>query len=65
MAQTASQIERHIAEERVELRREISALQQKAEAAFSWQAQFDKRPFAILGLAFGGGIILSRLFKRR
>ncbi len=61
MGEEPDQIERHIYEKRNELGQNINELQQKVKTAVDWRAQFDQRPLAMVGLAFGGGFLLSML----
>ena len=63
MGETPDQIERHIYEKRNELGENIHELQQKVKTAVDWRAQFDRRPMTMIGLAFGGGLLLSMLFR--
>src|SRR5260370_34951811 len=63
MGETPDQIERHIYEKRNELGENIHELQQKVKTAGDWRAQFDRRPMTMMGLAFGGGLLLSMLFR--
>jgi hypothetical protein len=65
MGETPDQIERHIYEKRNELGENINELQQKVKTAVDWRAQFDQRPMTLLGLAFGGGLLLSMFFGGR
>jgi hypothetical protein len=65
MGETPDQIERHIYEKRSELGENINELQQKVKTAVDWRAQFDQRPMTMLGLAFGGGLLLSMFFGGR
>ena len=62
MGETPDQIERHIYEQRSELGDNIHELQQKVKTAVDWRAQFDQRPWVAMGVAFGGGLLLSLLF---
>lgn len=61
MGETPDQIERHIYEKRSELGENIHELQHKVKNAVDWRAQFDERPWTMIGLAFGGGLLLSVL----
>jgi hypothetical protein len=65
MGETPDQIERHIYEERSELGKNISELQLKVKTAVDWRAQFEQRPMVMMGLAFGGGLLLSMMFSGR
>ena len=61
MGETPDQIERHIYEKRSELGENIHELQHKVKNAVDWRAQFDERPWTMIGLAFGGGLLASIL----
>jgi hypothetical protein len=65
MGEKPDQIERHIYETRNELGENISELQEKVRIAVDWRAQFDQRPMLMIGLAFGGGLLLSALLTGR
>jgi hypothetical protein len=64
MGETPDQIERHIYEKRTELGENINELQQKVKTAVDWRAQFEQRPLVMVGIAFGGGLLLSMLIGR-
>jgi len=64
MGEKPDQIERHIYEKRNELGENINELQQKVKTAVDWRTQFDRRPLAMVGIAFGGGLLLSMLIGR-
>jgi hypothetical protein len=59
MGEKSDQLERHIRDERNELGQHISELRQKVKSAVDWRVQFKERPMTMIGLAFGGGILLS------
>ena len=61
MDETADQIEKNISQARGDLRRNVSELEEKASATFDWRTHYKARPFAVLGVAFAGGLLLSRL----
>jgi hypothetical protein len=61
--ETSDQIERHIQETRNDLDDNFNELGDKVKKAVDWRAQFEERPAAMLGLAFGGGMILSALLS--
>jgi len=65
MGETPDQIERHIYEKRTELGENINELQQKVKTAVDWRAQFDQRPLVMVGVAFGGALLLSMLIGGR
>jgi hypothetical protein len=61
--ETSDQIERHIQETRNDLGDNFNELGDKVKKAVDWRAQLEERPGTMLGLAFGGGIILSALLS--
>ena len=61
MGEKPDQIERHIYEKRNELGENINELQDKVKTAVDWRAQFDQRPWVLMGLALGGGMLLGAL----
>jgi hypothetical protein len=68
MGETSYQIERHINEKRDDLGDNFDELEEKVRAAFDWRAQVQTRPAMMIGIAFGGGVLLSALlpaFSRR
>lgn len=58
-------IKRDIDIERSNLGRNIQQLEDKMRSSVDWRVQFQKKPAAMLGLAFGGGFLFSTLFGRR
>jgi hypothetical protein len=65
MGEKTNQIEQHIREQRNELGQNISELQQKVRDTVDWRAQFEQRPMTMIGLAVGGGLLLSALVGSR
>jgi hypothetical protein len=65
MGEKTDEIEQHIREQRRELGRNIGELQQKVKDTVDWKAQFEQHPMAMLGIALGGGFLLSGLFGSR
>lgn len=61
MGEKPDQIERHLYEERNELAENINKLQQKVKSAVDWRVQVEERPWTMVGIAFGGGLLLSML----
>lgn len=59
MDETTGQIEREMSRERRRLGQNLRELQTKVEETTDWRVQFRKRPMAILGAAFGGGLLLA------
>lgn len=65
MGDKVDQIERHIERQRDELRGNMIELRHRATEAVNWRAQVDARPMTMLGIAFGGGVLLSILLGGR
>jgi hypothetical protein len=61
MGQTASQIENHIEDQREDLSSNLRELENKVKSVTDWRHQFESRPLAFIGLAFGGGILLAKV----
>jgi hypothetical protein len=65
MGETPDQIERHIYEKRHELGENIHELQHKVKRAVDWREQTYERPWTMVGLAFGVGLLSSWLIAKR
>ncbi len=65
MGEKTAEIERHIREQRRELGQNISELQQKVKDTVNWRTQFEQHPVAMLGIALGGGLLLSAILGSR
>lgn len=65
MGEKTDEIERHIREQRFELGQNIHDLQKKVKDTVNWRAQFEQRPMAMMGIALGGGLLLSGLLGSR
>lgn len=61
MGQTTHQIETHIENTREDLGSNLHELENKVRAAVDWKQQFRQRPMTMLGVAFGGGILLATM----
>jgi hypothetical protein len=61
MGEKADRIEQHIQQQRDEFGENVMELKQKVRRSFDWRAQVDERPLTMVGLAFGGGVLLSAL----
>lgn len=61
MGESTSQIERDIAAERNELGRNLQLLENKARSLTDWRTYFRNHPFAMMGVALGGGVLLGVL----
>ena len=65
MGENPKQIENHIRRTRNELSDNLSELQEKVKNAIDWRAQFSERPMTMIGIAFGGGVLMSSLLGGR
>lgn len=65
MGETSGQIKQHICEQRSELGENVTELEHKVKSTLDWRTQVNARPFAMVGLALGGGLVLSLVTGRR
>jgi hypothetical protein len=65
MDQTTDQIEAHIEDTRKDLGANLQELEVKVKSAADWRHQFRRNPMAMLGAAFGGGVLLALLAGKR
>jgi hypothetical protein len=65
MGERSDQIEQHIQGQRNELGEHIGELQERVKRAIDWRAQFQERPMTMIGVAFGGGALLSALLRNK
>ena len=65
MGQTTNQIEAHIESTRDALGANLKELEQKVHTATDWKHHFQKNPMTMLGVAFGGGILLASMLAGR
>jgi hypothetical protein len=61
MGETADQIKQQIDEQREQLGSNLQQLESKVKDTVDWRTQFEQRPMAGIGLAFGAGFLLSVL----
>ncbi|MGH9630902.1 MAG: hypothetical protein ACRD7E_21535 [Bryobacteraceae bacterium] len=59
MDQRSDQIVEHIEQERSRLGHNLEELEGRVKTATDWRTHFNRHPFVFLGLAMGGGILLS------
>ena len=62
MGERSDQITRQIERTRGELGANLNELEHKAKEIIDWRKQVEKKPLTMIGVAFGGGLLLSRLF---
>lgn len=60
---TKGQIRRNIASQREELGRTVARLESKARRNADWRVQFQRNPLPMMGAAFVGGLLLSKLLS--
>lgn len=65
MAQTAHEIEHHIEQTRDTLGSNLQELEHKVKAATDWKQHFEKNPMTMIGIAFGGGVLLASMLGGR
>lgn len=61
MISHADELEREIADEQEALGENLAELEHQAKELVDWRAQVRKNPRTMLGLAFGGGVLLAVL----
>lgn len=62
MDERTAQVVGEILEERQRLGDNIAELGQKIKEKASWRGYFARKPWTMLGIALGGGLLLSMLF---
>ncbi len=65
MGERSDQIAHEIQQQRAELGANLHELENRIESATDWREQFRRYPFMMMGLAFGGGLILSRMISSK
>jgi len=65
MGETTNQIETYIENKREDLGSNLQELEQKLKSATDWRQQFQKNPMTLIGVAFGGGILLATMVGGR
>jgi len=65
MGSTTNQITSHIENTREDLGSNIRELEDKVKSVTDWRRQFDKNPMTMIGVAFGGGILLGAMMHGR
>ena len=59
MAERPDQIARHIESARSELGSNLHELEAKVRQEADWKTHFERNPMTLMGLAFGGGVLLA------
>jgi hypothetical protein len=65
MGETTHQIEAHIEHTREHLGSNLNELEQKVKSAADWKQYFRSNPLILLGVAFGGGVLLAAMLGGR
>lgn len=65
MGETTNQIESHIENKRQDLGSNLQELEQKVKSVTDWRQQFQKNPMTLIGVAFGGGVLLASMIGGR
>jgi hypothetical protein len=65
MGQAASQIAAQIENTRADLGASLQELEQEARAATDWKQHFRHNPMTMVGVAFGGGVMLAAMLGGR
>ncbi len=61
MGESADEIKREIEQQRNSLGNKFSELEGKAKSLTDWRGYFEKSPMTMIGVAFGGGILLASM----
>jgi len=61
MGETKYQIENHIENTRADLGANLQELEYKVKSVTDWRQQVSNHPMTMLGIAFGGGVLLATL----
>jgi hypothetical protein len=65
MGQTTHQIEAHIEDTRKDLGSNLRELERKVRSVTDWKQHFQSNPMTMLGVAFGGGLLLATMLGGR
>jgi uncharacterized protein DUF3618 len=65
MGQTTHQIEAHIESTREDLGSNLHELERKVKSVTAWKQHFRASPMTMLGVAFGGGVLLATMLGGR
>ena len=65
MGQTTEQIEAHIEHTRDDLGSNLHELEAKVKSITDWKYHFQTKPMTMLGVAFGGGILVATMLGGR
>lgn len=65
MGEATHKIETHIENTREDLGSNLRELEQKVKSATDWRQHFQNSPMTLIGVAFGGGILLATMMGGR
>jgi hypothetical protein len=65
VAERPDQIEQRIASTRHELGNNLHELEHKVKQAADWRTYYERNPMTMVGVAFGGGVLLASLMGGR
>jgi hypothetical protein len=65
VGETTHQIENHLGKTRDELGENLHELEHKLQDMADWRYHYRNHPLALVGVAFGGGVLLAALFGGR
>jgi hypothetical protein len=63
MGTTTNQIENHIEHTREDLGANLQELENKVKSVTDWRRQFENNPMTMIGVAFGGGVLLGAMMN--
>ena len=63
MGETTIQIESHIEDTRRDLGSNLQELDEKVKSVTDWRQHFQTKPMTMIGVAFGGGILLASMLS--
>jgi hypothetical protein len=61
MGETTNQIESYIENKREDLGSNLAELESKVKSITDWREQFRSNPMTMVGVAFGGGVLLASM----
>ncbi len=64
MGETPDEIRQEIAQARNRLGQNLNELEYRVKASTNWRAQFDRHPWAFVGAAFAGAMLLGMMTGR-
>jgi hypothetical protein len=65
VAERTDQIEQHIESTRHELGNNLHELENKVKQAADWRTYYERSPMTMVGVAFGGGVLLAAFMGGR